>query len=198
LSTHSSTRKIVVPSALYPYRSADDLSLFDYQNFQLVNVFGKITSAQRQQCIQMWRDGGVPFTEHEALQRSQQVCYLFRHIDSGELAGVNTLYKEFLPQLKSEWFCNRMYIRPEYRTSRLMVLATTLMLYYSWLHLRKQQGSNGERIRGVANINDNIKLHRKGMRRIFERVGYRYSHKVLNREVWLFAFDEIDFTPCHS
>ncbi len=85
------------------------------------------------------------------------------------------------------WFFNRMFIRPKYRNSRLMVIGTAAMLCY----LTTRHANQG--IKGVISENENPKLHRPGVRRLFERSGYRYLGSARGRKVWYFPFDDVRF-----
>lgn len=135
----------------------------------------------------MWLQAGVIRSEEQAWQRSEQVCYMFFHIASGQLAGVNTLYSDVDARSGEKWFLNRMFIQPAFRQTRLMIVGTSLMLVFSRLQLAD------EGVKGVVNINENRKLHRRSMHRIFTNLGYQFSHASDDDEVWFFNFDRIEF-----
>lgn len=179
-------RDIVVPSRLFPFHAKADAQKFNYRNFQLINVHQKITDAQRQLCIDMWTEEGLAMSESELAERSKQVCYLFMDIETGILAGVNTLYRQFMPYLQSHWFANRSFIRPQFRTSRLAVIGVGITIYYSLLHLSHDSGT-----KGLVSIQENVGLQRPGIRSLYAKGGFRYSHNILKNEVWLLPFDEV-------
>ncbi len=186
LNENTGAKQIVVPSALYPF-TKEQVHDFEYREFQLLNVFRSISEEQRKQCVNMWLKAGAVPTEELAWQRSAQVCYMFFHKESGRLVGVNTLYSETDTVTNEKWFVNRMFILPKFRTTRLMIVGTSLMLYFASLHLAH------EGMKGVVNINVNIKLHRKGLRKIFSSLGYQFSHAADKREIWFFDFSKVSF-----
>lgn len=179
-------QQIFIPGGLFPFTKAQ---VFDYEYgvFQLLNVYGKITEDQRKQCVSMWLQTGVIPTVELAWQRSEQVCYMFIHRPTGQLAGVNTLYSEVDAATGEKWFLNRMFIRPKFRSTRLMIIGTSLMLVFAKTYLAKE----GDK--GVKNINENKKLHKKSLRKIFTRLGYTFSHAFNEKEVWFFDFDAVEF-----
>lgn len=172
--------EIFLPSALFPF-TLSDLPCFSYGEFRLENVFGKTTDGQRQAAEQIWTESGIT-TPAIARERSAQICYLMTEIDGGRLIGVNTLYRDRLVADGPECFFNRMFILPGHRHSRLMIVGTAATLFFALTRLA------GEGLPGIVNENVNPKLARPGMRRIFERLGYRYMGRYDNREVWYFDF----------
>ena len=186
-------REIVVPSRLFPFHTKGDAQEYHYLNFQLLNVHQKITDAQRQLCIDMWTEEGIPLTESELAERSNQVCYLFMDTDTGKLAGVNTLYRQFMPYLQSHWLANRSFIRPQFRTSRLAVIGVGITIYYSLLHL-----SHDSDTKGLVSIHENIGLQRPGIRGLYAKGGFRYSHNIHRNEVWLLPFDEVELISSNT
>lgn len=176
--------QIPLSSGLFTF-TQDQIFDYEYQGFQLLNVFRKITPEQQKECVDMWLQSGVIESEQQAWQRSEQVCYMFIDKVSGQLAGVNTLYIDVMNGKK--WFFNRMFIRPAFRKTRLMILGTSLMLVFSKLHL------SDEGVAGVVNVNENNKLHQKSLHKVFTRLGYQFSHEVDNKEIWIFDFDRVEF-----
>ncbi|MBX2850090.1 MAG: cytochrome P450 [Acidiferrobacterales bacterium] len=184
--SEAETIAIKLPSQLYPFRKAD-LSNITYRNYQLENVFEKITEKQRQECVQMWMQHSALPSEQLARQRTDEVCYLIRDIKSGIVVGVNTLYRGNLNNSVEEYFFNRMYIQPEHRSSRLMITGTAAMLCFA-KHYLCESGALG-----IININENSKLSRPGMQRIFNRLGYRHFGWSDKNEIILFSFHQVEF-----
>ena len=81
-----------------------------------------------------------------------------------------------------------MYILPEHRNSRLMITGTAAMLCYAKTHLSERDEI------GVINVNENKKLDRPGLQRIFNRLGYQHKEWRDNKEVILFEFDQVSYS----
>ena len=175
-----------LPHALYPFRLAE-LGDFRYGGYRLVNVFRRITEEERRACVRMWLEERALTSEEAAWNRSREVCYLFLNEADGVLAGVNTVYvARYLPR-DAPYFFNRMFIRPACRDSRLMIAGTSAAI----CSLRTHHA--GEGVRGVVNINENPKLYRRNIRRLFEQAGYRLDGLTEGKETWRYEFDEIRF-----
>lgn len=179
--------QINLPSALYPFRTKD-LPRLEFGSYTLQNVFQSITEEQRRACVELWLRNRVIPTEQAALQRSNQVCYFITDSASGQCVGVNTLYRDRLVANGPEFFFNRMFIDPDYRNSRLMITGTAMMLCYAKTRLA------GLGVEGVININENTKLSRPGMNKIFTRLGYRSIGQQNGKEVLYFEFSRIHYT----
>lgn len=175
---------IHIPSSLFPFM-LNDLDDYEYGNYRLLNVFDKITPDQRKQCVKLWLRNGVLPSRQAALERSDQVCYFITQIDTGELIAVNTLYDDLMPGTQLPVFMNRMFIDPAHRHSRLMIIGTGMMLIFA-----KTKLENSKQL-GVANINENVKLSRRGANRIFRRFGYRQLGYVAGQELLFFEFSRI-------
>ena len=48
-------------------------------------------------------------------------------------------------------------------------------------------------MRGVVNINENPKLYRRNIRRLFEQAGYRLDGLTDGTQTWRYEFDEVQF-----
>lgn len=176
--------EIVLPSNLFPFRR-EDLPGFDWGEYRLENVFHRIDPPRQQACVELWIGAGVIPSPKAAWERSRQVCYLLWHRDTGQLAGLNTLYPGRPEPGDKICFINRMFIRPEHRRTRLMIVATAATVCYAGTQL------SAEGIPGVLNVNENPKLGRPGMRRVFERLGYRPRSSVNGCEAWFFDFSSV-------
>jgi len=182
---------INLPSGLYPFR-LNDLAKFEYERYTLINVFQTITDEQRQACVDLWLRNRVIPNQQAAWQRSNQVCYFITETVSGDLIGVNTLYLDQLVANGARFYFNRMFIDPRFRNSRLMITGTAMMLCYARTHLAEKG------IGGVVNINENTKLGRPGMRRIFDRLGYRKQGEQDGKDVLYFEFANINYYDAGS
>ena len=178
------TFEIVLPSALFPFSLAD-LPRFTYGGYELENVFRAITPAQQQACVEVWLRHGVIVAPKTAWDRSAEVCYLMKEAASGQLVGLNTLYPDRLTPDGPRWFFNRMFIEPASRNSRLMIVATAATVCYAKARLAS------EGLPGVMNVNENPKLARPGMRRIFSRLGYEWQARHIEQDVWCFDFSRV-------
>lgn len=177
---------IKLENGLYPF-NVSDLPCIYWQDYKLENVFKKITDAQRQACIEMWLKHKVIASEETALKRTDQICYLLTDTKSGDVIGVNTLYQDKLPTSSKTYFFNRMYILPEHRNSRLMIIGTAAMLCFAKHHL------SDFGVAGVINVNENKKLSRPGLQRIFRRLGYRHYAWKDDKEIIIFEFDRVSY-----
>jgi hypothetical protein len=176
--------ELKLKQGLFPF-SAGQLDYFEFGRFALRNVFGSITENQRQQCVELWLDNNVLPNQRAALERSNEVCYMLSDLESQRIIGVNTLYPGTLGNQGAPVWLNRMFIDPHHRSTRLMITGTAMMLCYA-----KTTLSNQGHV-GVVNVNENRKLSRPGMQRIFERLGYRRIGWQAGNEVLLFRFSDI-------
>ena len=179
---------IRLPSDLYPFRLSG-LPQFHYGQYTLTNVFSRITKQQRQACVDLWTRNGV-LSQEQAWVRSAEVCYFITLTSSKKLIGVNTLYVGRVLSGGPQLYLNRMFIDPIYRNSRLMITGTAMMLCFAKTELEK----NG--MPGVVNINENRKLSRPGMGKIFSRLGYRKEGYQEGKEILYFEFEGIRIEEC--
>ena len=178
--------QITLNNGLFPFKLNDLLS-YHYADYHLQNVFESITEEQRQACVNMWLRNKVIPTAQAAYERSKQVCYFITEASSGELIGVNTLYVDQFQTNSPPLFFNRIFIKPKHRTSRIMITGTAMMLCFAKMKLEDRG------ISGVVNVNENPKLSRPGMHRIFSRLGYRRQGYQNGQEVLYFEFAKINF-----
>lgn len=175
------TLEIVLPSPLFPFTLAE-LPDFQRGRYRLHNVFRSISPREQQECAELWLRHGVIMSPRAAWERSREVCYLLRECATGRLVGLNTLYPDRVAADGPECLQNRMFIQPESRDSRLMITATAATLCYAKTRLED------DGIQGILNINENPKLGRPGMRRIFSRLGYRWQGQRRGQDIWYFDF----------
>lgn len=177
---------ISLPSGLYSFR-LDDLQELRFSKYTLTNVFEKITVPQREACIELWTRNRVIHSKQEALARTDQVCYFITETQTGKLIGVNTLYKSANHSTGNGVWLYRMFIDPQHRNTRIMIIGTAMMLCFSKMYLADRG------LKGVVNINENSKLRRAGTARLFKRLGYRKVGEEDGKEVIFFEFDNINF-----
>ncbi len=177
---------ITLGNDLHPFQ-INDLDNFSFQDYRLENVFENINQNQQQACVDMWMQHQVIASEELAWRRSEQICYIFTHAKSGKVIGVNTLYESKLAHSNEHYFFNRMYITPEHRNTRLMITGTAAMLCYAKYFLSDRG------IPGIINVNENQKLSRSGMQRIFSRLGYQHYGWQNDKEVIFFEFDRVNY-----
>ncbi|NND82096.1 MAG: hypothetical protein HKN50_06690 [Gammaproteobacteria bacterium] len=175
---------ITLPSSLFPFRH-DQLSHLQYRNYSMLNVFESITDEQREAVMRLWNRNGLLTDQDAAWQRSSEVCYFITETRTGQLIGVNTLYPGKIVASGPTLFLNRMFIDPQHRNSRLSIIATGMMLCFAKTALSDRG------ILGVGNVNENSKLSRPGMRKIFTRWGYQFKGTLSGQDVWRFDFDRI-------
>jgi len=178
---------IKLPSALFPF-ALNQLEQFQFGDYLLTNVFENVTPEVADACIHLWRRNRVIPTNDAARTRTKEVCYCITDQNSGKVIGVNTLYRAQLGPDSREFWLNRMFIDPAHRDTRLMIVGTAMMLCFAKTEL-EQRG-----LPGVVNINENRKLSRPGMQRIFSRLGYRPIGWQNGNEVILFRFADVTFT----
>jgi hypothetical protein len=159
---------------------APDLRFRDYL---LQNVYCRTTSGQRSEVIAFWRDEEALNNTAEAERRSHEAVFLVR-TSSGELAGLSTVGFMRLRDGRT-FYAYRMFLRKQDRVPYLMlavVLATRDFLK-AFPHPDMQPT-------GILHVNENPKLRRPGMRRLFEREGYRFwGTTPQGEDVWAVEFD---------
>jgi hypothetical protein len=180
LATHEQGRA-AVPQERADHPPAGDVRFRDYL---LQNVYLRTTQTERSEIIALWFCEEALDDPAEAKRRSHEAVFLVRSA-SGELAGLSTV--GFVRLKEGRTFYNyRMFLRKGDRVPNLMmavVLATREFLR-TFQHPERQSA-------GLLHINENPKLLRPGMRRVFERIGHRYWGKTpLDEEVW-----GVEFAP---
>ena len=179
-------RNIKLPSGLYGFHK-DDLAQFRYRDFLITNVFENLSVEQEKSCVQFWLEHGAISSRQAAQERAQQVCYYITHVETEELVGVNTLYIDKLKPDGHQFWFNRMFLNPLHRDTRLMITSTAMTLAYGKLHLAERTPI------GIINVNENRKLSRPGMQKIFRRLGYQRLGFQRGDEVILFNFSNVEF-----
>ena len=150
-------------------------------------MFEKISEAQKAACIELWLSNKFLPSHAASRKRSEQICYLLTEVTSGKVIGVNTLYQGSVSRGGTTVWLNRMFIDPAHRDTRLMIVGTSMMLCFAKTYLE----SRG--LPGVGNVNENRKLSRPGMQRIFQRLGYQKLGWQNGNEVIIFRFSDVQF-----
>jgi hypothetical protein len=165
----------------------DEVQLRQDQHFKdylLENVYLRTTDSQRSEILALWRDGRVEIDRSQAERRSREAVFLVRAA-SGELAGVSEVA---LVRVRAHrrFYAYTMFLRESDRVPYLMlavVLATRNFLS-TFRHPRSQP-------EGMLHVNENLKLMRPGMRKLFERQGYQYWGRTSrNEDVWAVEFSQ--------
>src|SRR5262245_37766959 len=146
-----------------------------FNHYLLENVYLRTTESQRSEILALWRNEGAGLEGADAGRSSREAVFLIRDRNRG-LAGVSTVA---LIRLKNgqRYYSFSMFLRPRDRVPYLMVTVcdATRDFLRNFNHPVSQPA-------GMLNINENLKLMRPGMRKLFERHGYRYWGKTRSEE----------------
>jgi len=154
--------------------------------YLLENVYLRTTDAQRSEILALWRDEGAGLSRVDAERSSREAVFLVRR-RSGELAGVSNVA---LVRLKGgkRFYSFSLFLRPRDRVPFLMVKVCDATRDF----LRDFKHPLGQP-EGMLNVNENHKLMRPGMRRVFARQGYQYwGQTAQGLDVWATLFNEPD------
>ena len=159
-------------------------SSLHFRDYLLENVYLRVTEAQRCEILVLWSGEGAGIQGPNAERSSREAVYLVR-APSGELAGVSTVA---LVRLKGgqRFYSMSLLLRKRDRVPYLMVAVcnATRDFLRNFKHPIAQPA-------GILNINENAKLMRPGMRRIFERNGYQYwGQTARGEDVWATVFNQ--------
>jgi peroxiredoxin len=153
-----------------------------FKDYLLQNVYLRTTQAQRSEIIRLWHEEGAISDPAEAKQRAEEAVFLVRTA-SGELAGLSTVGLVRARDGRT-FYAYQMFLRKQDRVSYLMlavVLATRDFLR-TFRHPTTEPA-------GILHVNENAKLMRPGMRKLFERHGYSYWGVTAEGEdVWAVEF----------
>jgi hypothetical protein len=155
-----------------------------FRDYHFENVYLRTTEAQRCEILDLWRNEAVEMNPGDAERASREAVYLVRN-RSGELAGVSTVALIRLKDERRFYSCN-LFIRPQDRVPYLMITVcdATRDFLRNFRHPVSQPA-------GMLNINENPRLARPGVRKLFERHGYRYWGQTSRGEdVWITEFGE--------
>ena len=163
--------------------SAPGLNLY-FRDYLFENVYLRTTECQRAEILTLWHNGKAGIEGADAERSSREAVFLIRN-RSGQLVGASTVA---LVRLKDgqRYYSFSLFLRPQDRVPYLMVTVcdATRDFLRNFKHPVSQPA-------GMLNINENRKLMRPGMRRLFERHGYRYWGQTMSGEdVWVTEFAE--------
>jgi hypothetical protein len=169
-------------SAATPESALENLHIKDYV---LENVYLRTTDAHRSEILAFWRNEGAGLEGADAERSSHEAVYLVR-AQSGELAGVSNVA---LVRLKDgrRFYSMSLYLRKEDQSVPFLgitVCDATRDFLRKFKHPVAQPA-------GVLNVNENPRLMRPGVRKLFRRHGYQYwGQTARGEDVWVTEFDE--------
>ena len=155
-----------------------------FNGYLLENVYLRTTEAQRVEILELWRKEGSALQGAEAERSSREAVFMVR-APSGELAGVSTVALIRLSDGR-RFYSFSLFLRGRDRVPYLMtkVCDATRDFLRNFKHPLAQPA-------GMLNINENRRLMKPGMRKIFARHGYRYWGQTSRGEdVWITEFGE--------
>jgi hypothetical protein len=157
--------------------------IITFHDYRLEAVYLAVSDAQREEIIRFWREQRAVLNPMEAERRSREVVFMVRN-GAGELAGLSSVGLARLPDQDRLYYAYRMFLRQQDRTPYLMRAVTnaTRDFLRDFDHPQIQAA-------GMLIVTENGKLMRAGIRRYFERHGYRYRGR--NRkglDVWVAEF----------
>ena len=157
-----------------------------FKDYLLENVYLRTTEAQRSEILELWRSEGAGIEGADAERSSREAVFLVR-TGSSELAGVSTVA---LVRIKGgqRFYSYSMFLRKRHRVPYLMVTVcdATRDFLRNFKHPVSQPA-------GMLNVNENPRLMRPGMRKLFARHGYRYwGQTTRGEDVWATEFGEPD------
>jgi hypothetical protein len=157
-----------------------------YRDYLLQNVYLRTTETQRSEILELWRNEAVEMNPGDAERSSREAVYLIRN-RSGELAGVTTVALIRLKDGRRFYSCN-LFIRPRDCAPYLHITATdaTRDFLRNFRHPVSQPA-------GMLNVNENPRLARPGVRKLFERHGYQFwGQTTRGEDVWITEFGQPD------
>jgi hypothetical protein len=164
---------------------ASALSLH-FRDYLLENVYLRTTETQRAEILTLWRTEGAGIDAADAERSSREAVFLVR-APSGQLAGVSTVALVRLKDARRFYSCS-LFLRKRDRVPYLMinVCDATRDFLRNFQHPLAQPA-------GMLNINENRRLMKPGVRKLFTRHGYRYWGQTAHGEdVWITEFDQPD------
>ena len=153
-----------------------------FHDYHFENVYLRTTEAQRSEILDLWKNEGVEMNPGDAERSSGEAVYLIRN-PAGELAGVTTVALIRLKDGRRFYSCN-LFIRPRDCIPYLHITAsdTTRDFLRQFKHPVSQPA-------GMLNVNENPRLARPGVRKLFTRHGYRlWGQTSLGEDVWITEF----------
>jgi hypothetical protein len=147
-------------------------------------VYLRTSPEQRGEAVAFWLAQGALQNRQVGERRAAELAYLVRRTDD-ELAGIATVGRKSVADGRF-YYLFRMFLRLEDRTPYLMRAVTNATRDF----LRDFEHPLGHAA-GMLIVTENRKLMHPGIRRYFERHGYRYRGKnSRGLNLWLAPFDE--------
>jgi hypothetical protein len=157
--------------------------MITFHDYRLEAVYLAVGDAEREEIIRFWREQRAVLNPAEAERRSRQVVFMVRN-GAGELAGLSSVGLARLPDENRPYYAYRLFLRPQDRVPYLMWAVTdaTRDFLRDFDHPQIRPA-------GIFIVTENPKLMRVGMRRSFERHGYRYRGRTRKGlDVWVAEF----------
>jgi hypothetical protein len=120
------------------------------------NLWQKNESAIHTSVKQLWKKHFPTLTEEQLDKRSKQVVFAIRNTH-GDVVGVSTAYKSYIPQLKNNLFAFRCFIDPAFRVPGLT--STLLVKTRDFLEeIHSEEGEEKDRCIGIITLVENERI----------------------------------------
>ena len=158
--------------------------IMTFHDYRLEAVYLTVGDAQREEIIRFWREQRAVLNPREAERRGRETVFMV-HNGAGELAGLSSVgLKRLLDENWLYYYAYRMFLRQLDRTPYLMRAVTNATRDF----LRNFDHPQ-VRPAGMLIVTENRKLMRAGIRRYFERHGYRYRGRTRKGlDLWVAEF----------
>lgn len=157
---------------------------YDYHGYTIYNVYHAVPAGLRDEIIDLWRRNRILPHPDEAERRVDEVVLVIRG-PAGQIVGVSTVYIGDFQQPGNSYYFYRMFIQPADRIPGLMRFVA--LRTREILKAQHVPGTDGPQ--GVIHVNENQKLMRPGMKRMFERNGYEYLGRgPKGNDIWRYLF----------
>ncbi len=165
-------------------RESRPLSL-RFRQYRLESVYLDTTAGQRAEISEFWLREHAIADPREAERRAGEVVLMVRRDGSGELAGVSTVALRRLRDGRLV-YAYRMFLREQDRVPHLMRAVTDASRDF----LRTFPPPQAPTV-GMLIVAESRKLMRPGLRRPFQRHGYRYlCQNRRGQDLWLAEFGD--------
>src|SRR5262245_21255650 len=153
-----------------------------FRDYSLENIYLRTTPAQRAEIIALWQEQQAISDCAETIRRSKEAVFLVRAA-FGRLVGLSTAGFVRVPDGRI-FYAYRMFLHQQHRVPYLMVtvILATRDFLRTFQHPKLQPA-------GMLHVNENPRLMRPGIRKLFQRHGYRYWGKTPHSEdIWAVEF----------
>jgi len=169
-------------STATPECASENLHIKDYI---LENVYLRTTEGQRSEILALWRNEGAGLEGADAERSSHEGVFMVR-TQAGELAGVSNAA---LVRLKDgrRFYSMGVFLRKQDQAIPYLGI-TVCDVTRDFLRKFKHPVAQPA---GVLNVNENPRLMRPGVRKLFRRHGYQYwGQTARGEDVWVTVFEE--------